>query len=89
MPILKLVTNNSDVSSQVVRRGRPLTAAAGGGKFVVIEDEATFWRDAHEFLTVDSLTERVIVCHNGSLVEIAQESLQDHLDHGDSIGACA
>jgi hypothetical protein len=33
--------------------------------------------------------EKVSVCHNGHTIEVAQPAVQAHLDHGDSLGACA
>ena len=32
--------------------------------------------------------EKVKVCHNGNTIEIDEEDLQDHLDHGDVQGEC-
>lgn len=33
--------------------------------------------------------EKVLVCHNGTTLEVNAKALQGHLNHGDTIGVCA
>jgi len=32
--------------------------------------------------------EKVIMCHSGQTIEVAQSAVQAHLDHGDTLGPC-
>ena len=36
----------------------------------------------------DDSPKKVVVCHKGNTLEVAESALQAHLNHGDSLGAC-
>ena len=38
--------------------------------------------------SVDNGEEKVIMCHNGQTIEVAESAKQTHLDHGDTLGPC-
>jgi hypothetical protein len=31
---------------------------------------------------------KVVICHKGNTLEVAEPAVQAHLNHGDSLGAC-
>ncbi|SHG14351.1 ABC-type hemin transport system, substrate-binding protein [Flavobacterium fluvii] len=39
-------------------------------------------------VTCGNSNDRVMVCHNGKVICVAQSAVQAHLDHGDKLGSC-
>lgn len=69
-----------------------MTIPAKGVITGVSSRNTNHWRGLiHQFLNVSEDIEehgKVLVCHNGQTISIAEEALTVHLAHGDTQGVC-
>src|SRR2546426_516253 len=90
---LSSVAGGTFVSMMIVYASLLATRHAAAAPKSLLDDQAEFASDAAQLQRNSGSpvgpVVKIIICHNGRTIRVAERAVPAHLDHGDSLGPCS